>query len=280
MTHGSLFSGLGGFDYSASVVGWENKFYCEIDDFCQRILKYHFPNSKSYRDIKSEKFTEWRGEIDVLSGGFPCQPFSLAGRREGKGDDRYLWDEMLRVIEEVKPSWVVCENVTGILSMVQPDSIFEVDGKEDEMDKNGEEEEAREFVLRTIYRDFERAGYDVQSFIISSSAVGAPHKRERVWIVAHSDSIRQQRGDNSTKKGQDENFKAGRFHGFGRWEKFPTKPPICGRNDGLPRELDNITISKWRNESIKALGNSIVPQVAIEIFSAINYVESNKIDIL
>ena len=116
MTHGSLFSGIGGFDLAAEWMGWENIFHCEISEFPRQILKYHFPNSICYEDIKKTDFTKHRGEIDIISGGFPCQPYSQAGKRKGKEDDRHLWPEMLRVIREVQPRFVVGENVSGLLT--------------------------------------------------------------------------------------------------------------------------------------------------------------------
>ena len=121
-THGSLFSGIGGPEIAAEEMGWKNMFHCEINPFGRKILDYWFPNSKSYEDITKTNFTEWRGKINVLTGGFPCQPFSCAGQRKGAEDDRYLWPEMLRAIREIQPDWVVGENVAGILSMVQPGS--------------------------------------------------------------------------------------------------------------------------------------------------------------
>lgn len=120
VTHGSLFSGIGGFDLAAEQVGWTNLFHCEWNPFCRRVLDYHFPNSESYEDIKATDFRKWQGKVDVLSGGFPCQPFSTSGLRKGSTDDRYLWPEMLRAIEEIRPTWVVGENVAGLLSMVHP----------------------------------------------------------------------------------------------------------------------------------------------------------------
>src|SRR5205809_247742 len=116
MKHGSLFSGIGGFDLAAEWMGWENCFHCEIDEFCQKILNYYWPNAKSYYDIKKTDFTEWNGNIDIVSGGFPCQPYSQAGKRKGKEDDRHLWPEMRRAIREIRPSWVVGENVSGLLN--------------------------------------------------------------------------------------------------------------------------------------------------------------------
>lgn len=102
MNHASLFSGIGGFDLAAREVGWNNVFQCEIDPFCQSVLKYYFPKTVLYEDIKRTDFTSWKGKIDVLTGGFPCQPFSVAGQRKGADDNRYLWPEMLRVILSVE----------------------------------------------------------------------------------------------------------------------------------------------------------------------------------
>jgi DNA-cytosine methyltransferase len=116
MTHASLFSGIGGFDLAAEWIGWDNIFHCEWNPFGQRVLAHHFPNSKSYNDITKTNFSIHAGKIDVLTGGFPCQPYSSAGKRLGKADERHLFPEMLRAINEVKPTWVVGENVLGIVN--------------------------------------------------------------------------------------------------------------------------------------------------------------------
>ena len=116
MTHASLFSGIGGFDLAAEWIGWNNIFHCEWNPFGQKVLAHHFPNSKSYNDITKTDFSIHAGEIDVLTGGFPCQPYSSAGKRLGKADERHLFPEMLRAINEVKPTWVVGENVLGIVN--------------------------------------------------------------------------------------------------------------------------------------------------------------------
>ena len=116
MRHGSLFSGIGGFDLAAEWMGWNNIFHCEWNPFGQRVLAHHFPNSKSYNDITKTDFSIHAGEIDVLTGGFPCQPYSNAGKRLGKADERHLFPEMLRAINEIKPTWVVGENVLGIVN--------------------------------------------------------------------------------------------------------------------------------------------------------------------
>ena len=175
MTHASLFSGIGGFDLAAEWAGWTNAFNCEIDPFCRKILKYHFPDAEQYGDIRTADFAVWRDRIDVLTGGFPCQPFSLAGKRKGTEDDRYLWPEMLRVIRTVRPHWVVGENVYGIVNWSEG------------------------MVLDTVCSDLEAAGYEVQPYIIPACGVGAPHRRDRCWFVAH----RTDAGVETMREGQD-----------------------------------------------------------------------------
>ena len=295
LTHASLFSGIGGFDLAAEWAGWENIFHCEWNPFGQKVLAHHFPNSKSYNDITKTNFTIHEGTVDVLTGGFPCQPYSQAGKRLGKADDRHLWPEMLRTIREVKPRWVVGENVLGIVNW------------------NGG------MVFEEVQLELEAQGYEVQSYILPAAGVNAPHQRYRTWFVAYSENIRQPQAKtfsewekyksnnryfvwdtfstisrcktvaNSNgfglqgkweqgsidKKGQRRNERFGKLgnNEFGRWKEFPTQPPICGGNDGISKSMDGITFSKWRNESIKAYGNAIVPQVAYEIFKAINEFE-------
>jgi len=186
-THGSLFSGFDAPSVAASWMGWKNAFHCEINSFCNEILKYWFPDSEHYEDITKTDFSQWKGRIDVLTGGFPCQPFSLAGQRKGADDNRYLWPEMLRAIREIRPTWVIGENVAGILTMVQP-------GEETEMGSQtalfGEDNRKRvllrqEYVVETICKDLEREGYSVQPLLIPACAVGAPHRRDRVFFIAH-----------------------------------------------------------------------------------------------
>ena len=300
MNHASLFSGIGGFDLAAEWTGWNNVFNCEWEEFPRKVLKHHFPNAKQYEDIKDFKATQYRGRIDVLSGGFPCQPFSTAGLRKGTEDDRHLWPEMLRVIGECQPRWVVGENVRGLVSW-----------------SNG-------LVLETCYSDLENLGYSVQSFIIPACATNAPHRRDRVWIVAYSNNTRRsdghgqvqdtngevrQRDDRSEFSNTDsrnapdtdgsrckrsissrvdgkqmrkirQDREAVKYISQDRdavqFENFPTVPPVCGGDDGLPKELDGITFSKWRRESIKAYGNAIVPQVAQRIFESIQQYENEQ----
>ena len=379
-THGGLFSGIGGPEIAAEIMGWKNMFHCEINPFGRKILDYWFPNSKSYEDITKTNFTEWRGKINVLTGGFPCQPFSCAGQRKGAEDDRYLWPEMLRAIREIQPDWVVGENVAGILSMVQPGSETAL-GREESLFGEVDRERIlhrQEYVVETVCNDLEREGYFVQPVVIPACAVGAPHRRDRVFFIAHradagvkgmqrkwEDNILSGRTASDTdgercnnwsdnwqerpicydqKRYSEENQSerterkrrtcengsvasysqcsgSGQIqqeiqseqpngHSFdsngskrnvaysdsellqyrnsgrqeGRksekkpieppycpedWSRFPTQSPVCSRDDGISTRLDGIAFSKWRQESIKAYGNAIVPQVMYEIFQAI-----------
>jgi len=417
MKHGSLFSGIGGFDLAADWMGWENIFHCEIAEFPRKILNHYWPNAECHEDIKKTDFTKYRGTVDIISGGFPCQPYSAAGKRLGKEDDRHLWPEMLRVIREVKPQWVVGENVRGLLNW------------------NGG------MVFHEVCADLENIGYEVQAFIIPASGINAPHQRERLWIVANSrhnaerktgisitnegeqssiiHTAEQSRntstifnnrfcdlqrdaahsnGNECNKRGQSINgreinkskngceiwdkftpdgkqrdapnsdlhgfderngndeinankrgFNAlndidqsngignatdtesqrtreqssenrgredGRFNDISEdgdatytdsirlerkcgpigelereirfsstssrniwntaWDNFPTQSPVCSGDDGISHGLDNITFSKWRNESIKGYGNAVVPQIVYRIFNTIEYIQSLK----
>ena len=170
MNHASLFSGIGGFDLAAEWMGWNNVFNCEIEEFPRKVLKYHFPNAIQYHEIKQTDFTIHRGEIDILSGGFPCQPFSVAGKRLGKNDERHLWPEMYRAIQEIKPKWIVGENVRGLLNWS--------DG----------------LVLDEVYIDLENEGYEIETFVLPAASVNAPHKRDRVWIIASNTEDSRHRG--------------------------------------------------------------------------------------
>lgn len=290
LTHGSLFSGIGGFDYAAELMGWQNLFHCEKNTFCQRILKYYWPQAASHDDIKTTDFKVYRGLVDVLSGGFPCQPYSTAGKRKGKEDERHLWPQMLRAVREISPRYVVGENVRGLTNW------------------NGG------LVFDEVQADLEAEGYEVLPFLLPACGVNAPHRRDRIWFIAkNTDSVRR---NGELRKNEPENRKqreyvAGafewlqdvantdgwereawmrerkcenktetrtrldnRFTGLGynesgTWECFPTQPPVCGGDDGIPRELDGITFPRWRRESIQAYGNAIVPQVVLQVFRTI-----------
>jgi DNA (cytosine-5)-methyltransferase 1 len=297
MRHGSLFSGIGGFDLAAEWMGWENVFHCEWMEFPRKVLEYHFPNADSLIDICKTDFKKYANKIDILTGGFPCQPFSMAGKRKGTDDERYLWGEMLRSVQEIKPQFVIAENVFGITN---------IDGG---------------MVFEQVCLDLENEGYEVQPFIIPAAAKNAPHRRDRVWFVAYSNfgtkgpsrksgSTEIERSDknlftgkwesktefnnrlssisqNATNTKRIRRTQVGNDNGqfkttqqsqrreqqFSRtdstqswWRNFPSQSPICSGDDGLPTQLDGITFSKWRAESIKGYGNAIVPQVAFEIF--------------
>jgi DNA-cytosine methyltransferase len=164
-----LFSGIGGFSLVGSWLGWETVAFCEIDPFCQKVLKKHWPDVPIFDDIKTltaneiKTKTKWDStEPTIVVGGFPCQPFSTAGKRKGTADDRALWPEMFRVIREVRPTWVVAENVRGLLS-VEGGLVFE-----------------------QVCTDLESEGYEVQPFLIPACAVNAWHRRDRVWIIAYA----------------------------------------------------------------------------------------------
>jgi len=160
MNHGSLFSGIGGFDLAAEWMGWNNTFHCEWMPFPRKVLNHYWPNSISYEDITKTDFTIHRGSIDILTGGFPCQPYSSAGKRLGKEDERHLWPHMLRVISEIKPTYVVGENVRGLTNW------------------NGG------MVFEEVCVDLESEGYEVQPILLPACSVGAPHRRDRVWFIA------------------------------------------------------------------------------------------------
>ena len=186
MTHASVFSGIGGPEVAATMLGWENLFHCEINPFGRTVLDYWYPHSKSYDDITKTDFREWRGKVDVLTGGFPCQPFSYAGKRGGAQDDRYLWPHMHRCINEVRPRWVVAENVAGILTMVEQGEVTDMASQATlfgEADSLRGYQLRETFTLQRICDDLESNGYTVQPVLIPACAVGAPHRRDRVFIV-------------------------------------------------------------------------------------------------
>jgi len=287
MKHGSLFSGIGGFDLAASWMNWDNVFYCEKDPFCRQVLKHYWPNAQGYEEICRFDATIYRGAVDIISGGFPCQPFSIAGKRKGSEDDRYLWPEALRIIKEVQPSWIVLENVTGLLSILEPGSLSKVESKAIQLFGENKLHEKNETIIRikrriigTIISQIGSAGYILPQLedgtpvilCVPACAVGAPHRRDRIWFVANADSegLEGWKVDTNTQcEGKEKNQ-----HPFGLsdssiWQTGPTQPPFCSRYDGVSWQLDGISFSKWRINSLKALGNSVIPEVAFQIFQAI-----------
>ena len=182
LTQGSLFTGFGMFDYAAEKAGLKNIWQVEINEFCQKLLKVRYPNAKRFKDIKEIK-GEQLGYVDVISGGFPCQPFSQAEKRKGKEDDRYLWEEMLRIIRELKPKYVIGENVANIINMG----------------------------LENMLSDLEDAGYGVETFLIPACAVRAIPRRSRIWIVAYSESGNDGAYNRKQGKGQKSKFRSSSF---------------------------------------------------------------------
>lgn len=269
MRHGSLFSGIGGFDLAAAWLGWENVFQVEIDPFCREVLQQHFPDTVRYRDIRKFNAEKYHGTIEIISGGFPCQPFSLAGKRIGSEDDRYLWPEMLRIINAIRPTWVVGENVAGITSMVQPGVSVKVDKQAALWEKDQAFFEECEFITETICKDFERIGYTIQPVLIPACAVGTWHRRDRIWFLAYTDSGGCQRGDLSYGQGTKRSFIA-----FPAWlrtfdlheigQHILSQPGCIRSYDGFSRTV----VSR----EIRGFGNAIVPQVAFELFQAIDRV--------
>jgi DNA (cytosine-5)-methyltransferase 1 len=339
---------MGGFDLAAEWMGWENKFHCEWNEFGQKVLKHYWPNAELFTDITKSDFKKYHGAIDIISGGFPCQPYSAAGKRLGKEDSRHLWPQMLRAIREIQPRWIVGENVLGLINWS--------DG----------------LVFHEVQTDLEAEGYEVQPVVLAAAGVNAPHRRDRIWFVAYSkgagvgQNIGGLRGvlngcyqrkedeslaadtngngfnqryskheEQSSQRGVDafghiikgdgdgdaadtDGIRGGKDERFGNgesnvvdeisekrdatntmrigrkdaleneelergrfrqscerhtWDTFPSVSPICGRNDGIPGGLDGITFPKWRNESIKAYGNAVCPQVVHQIFKAIEQYE-------
>ena len=205
MTHASLFSGIGGPEVAAAMLGWENLFHCEINPFGRKVLEYWFPNSVSYEDITKTSFKEWRGKVDVLTGGFPCQPFSYAGKRGGAEDARYLWPEMLRAIDEIRPSWVVGENVAGLATMVEGWLPTEV-GRGSSLFEAGANIHdwvvEQTYTVERIAGELEGLGYSVQPVLVPAAACGAPHRRDRIFILAFDADA--DRRDDVRGSGEDE----------------------------------------------------------------------------
>jgi len=183
-TAGVLFAGIGAACLGLERAGFEIVYQCEIDPFCRSVLDVRFPHSKKYEDIKNVRYPE---TTDIIFGSPPCQPYSQAGQQRGHNDDRALWPEMRRIIAAARPTWVVLENVAGMVGMVQPCEIVGVEAERNCPPTDGETAIYRGYgILAGILEDFEKIGYDVTPFVIPACAVDAPHRRDRLWIVAHS----------------------------------------------------------------------------------------------
>lgn len=243
LKHAELFAGIGGFSLAAKWIGWQNVFQVEINEWCRNKLKMNFKGTDIYGDIKNFKGTKYKGTIDVLSGGFPCQPFSFSGKRKGKGDDRYLWPEMFRVCKEIRPRFIVAENVPGIISM--------------ELDK--------------VLADLENENYTCwPPFVIPACAVGADHRRERVWIIAHTNGNRRKtflQGNKANRhpKGRTSDKCYSHIITAEQYEKSFAEPILLHNTDGFPQTMDIMN-------ALRATGNAIVPQIAYTLFCHIeNY---------
>lgn len=298
MRHLDLFSGIGGFAYAADQVWGEvEHIFCDNDDFCKAVLRKHWPESEIYDDIRQliadadssrskgkdehqsayAKFAGYGGDINLITGGFPCQSFSQAGLRRGTADIRWLWPEMFEVIQLAKPTWVIAENVYGLLTW--GDGV----------------------AFEQVCTDLESAGYEVQPFIVPAAAVGAPHRRDRIWFVAHTkdkrpvtemglewqpdekaaehrnadtnaqDPIGQRRGGrrNGNTRGGRRQVQDARSGWQRNWTEVAAE--LCSVDDGLPAGLGELKLTKaqHRDAQIKAYGNAIVPQVAMQIMEAI-----------
>jgi DNA (cytosine-5)-methyltransferase 1 len=231
----SLFAGIGGFDLGLERAGFECAGQVEINPFCQKVLAKHWPNVKRISDIREVKGNEF-GKVDIICGGYPCQPFSTAGKRQGSSDDRYLWPEMLRLIGTIKPTWVIGENVIGHITK----GLFNVKS------------------------DLENKGYEVKIFCIPAYSVGAPHKRERVWIIANNNSRRRNTQPLSSSIAQEGECATNvdRTDATEReknpWLAEPTMERVVY---GVSRKLDKIRLTM--------IGNAVVPQVVEVIGRAI-----------
>lgn len=422
----TLCSGIGAPEVAASLLGWTHALTCEIDPFCRRALEYWYPEAYHHGDLKtlnkeiineelSRRFgADWRDEGTVLVAGFPCQPFSVAGKRKGTEDDRHLWPEVFRIVDEIRPDWFIGENVAGIATMVFPGEKSDVEGEfswEGESDADCEVVRQR-FVIDKICQDLEDIGYSVVPVLLPACALGAPHRRDRVWFVAsrtdsdtdgaglpakgseqssagaagvgacgtaadterggrnemdghvqsgQSDGERvdsdggerivadtdgegwnrgrncrqgrpvhseqpgdvaqgepewsggfgghradgddgfaadtdgdrcwdgtceqdtvSERGGAADAGADGEDWNAGRDgYAFGElvfpgWENFPTQSPVCRGDDGISGRLSGLTFPKWRANAIKALGNSMVPPILVELFSCMEIIDNQE----
>ena len=276
LTYIDLFSGIGGFTLAAEWAGFRTVVFCEKEKFCQKVLKKHWPEIPLIPEIRDFDGKKYRGAT-LLTGGFPCQPFSVAGQRRGKEDDRYLWPEMLRVISEAKPHWILAENVPGIFRMA----------------------------LDTVLADLEGEGYVTGTFIIPACGLNAPHRRNRVWIVGYTTNNgysrrpeKARRTERSSKQRRVREFEGANSHAPNSKSDFRKTSRLSGGEKSQDTRLrisdkNESGITSWqenwyeiathfcrvddgvsdRVHRLKALGNAIVPQIAYEIIKNIAWIE-------
>ncbi len=289
LQHLDLFSGIGGFSLGLEATGgFETKAFCDIEKYPRQVLQKHWPHVKQYEDIKELNYERLKADgidsIDIITGGYPCQPFSIAGRQKGEQDPRHLWPEYFRLVKELRPTWVIGENVSGHIKLG----------------------------LDTVIEDLESEDYAVRPFSISASSIGANHQRERIWILAHSRRSQwpraEQRGENENetrkenanqferssstsevdvantnderlqRQWQSRNQFTPRFNssresseegqgtvGQGWWESEPNMGRVA---HGIPKRVDRL----------KSLGNSLVPQIPYYIGKTILEVMNGKTD--
>ena len=247
-----LFTGIGAWSYAGHMLGIETIGFCEYEPECKKVLNKHWPEIKIIDDIKEMKGDEF-GYADIITGGYPCQPFSVAGNQKATEDDRHLWPEMYRIIKKVRPSWVICENVVGHI----------------------------ELGLDQVHHDLESIGYTSTTFDIPALATGANHNRRRVFIVAYTasnglnestTSPSNEKTNGDSKKGADENCNdegcgslRARMEGRGfSFRERGVKPPKIRMDDELPKGLD-----KNRAVRNRMIGNTIDPKICFEILKVI-----------
>jgi len=287
LKHLDLFSGIGGFSLGLEATGgFETKAFCDIEKYPRQVLQKHWPHVKQYEDIKELNYERLKADgidsIDIITGGYPCQPFSIAGRQKGEQDSRHLWPEYFRLVKELRPTWVIGENVSGHIKLG----------------------------LDTVIEDLESEDYAVRPFSISASSIGANHQRERIWILAHSRRSQWPRAElrgeneNETRKENANQFERSsstsevdvantnnerlqrqwqsrnqftpRFNssresseegqrtvGQGWWESEPNMGRVA---HGIPKRVDRL----------KSLGNSLVPQIPYYIGKTILEVMNGK----
>ena len=277
LKHLDLFSGIGGFSLGLEATGgFETMAFCDIEEYPRQVLQKHWPHVKQYKDIKELNYERLKADginsIDIITGGYPCQPFSVAGRKKGEEDPRHLWPEYFRLVKELRPTWVIGENVSGHIKLG----------------------------LDTVISDLESEDYAVRPFSISASSIGANHQRERVWIVANSGRSRgpwselREENENETRKENANQFERSssapsssantNSEGSQRygnkyklrksqeerktsWSRWWESEPDVGRvAHGVPKRVDRL----------KCLGNSLVPQIPYYIGKVILEVMNGK----